>query len=70
MSDSSKTRKGYLWRSRKRRCNWCGKKLTKTTLTCDHVIPLSKGGTHKRTNLVAACYDCNQRKGADIWVAA
>lgn len=35
-------------------------------LTIDHVIPLSKGGTWKDDNLVAACKDCNVKKGDKI----
>ena len=29
----------------------------------DHVVPLSRGGTDTLDNLVAACSDCNSRKG-------
>lgn len=28
----------------------------------DHHIPLSRGGTSERENLVPACKDCNTRK--------
>ncbi len=33
------------------------------TLTIDHIVPLSKGGTNNKHNLVVACYECNQKKG-------
>ena len=42
-------------------CFYCGKVAK---LTLDHVIPLSKGGTHSVGNLVAACLPCNMAKGA------
>lgn len=29
----------------------------------DHVIPLSRGGTHERANLMPACASCNCSKG-------
>lgn len=32
----------------------------------DHVIPLSRGGQHVRTNLVIACISCNLKKGTRI----
>lgn len=28
----------------------------------DHIVPLSKGGTHDTSNLVVACRECNQAK--------
>lgn len=31
-------------------------------LTMDHVLPLSKGGTHTADNIVPACKSCNSRK--------
>ncbi len=30
----------------------------------DHVVPLTKGGTHTKGNVVPACRQCNARKGA------
>lgn len=47
------------------RCHYCGRSAgPNVTLQVDHVIPLSKGGTDDRSNLVAACWDCNQGKAA------
>lgn len=43
-----------------RRCGYCDKAAT----TIDHVLPVSRGGKSSWTNTVAACYDCNQRKGS------
>ena len=43
------------------RCSYCG---TQERLTQDHVVPLSRGGSHTRTNVVPACRSCNSRKGA------
>jgi 5-methylcytosine-specific restriction endonuclease McrA len=57
-------------------CRYCGRKglaievpdaVTKAEMrhlaTLDHVVPRSKGGTDDESNLVVACYPCNQRKG-------
>ncbi len=44
------------------RCFYCGKRLNRKTLTKDHRIPLSKGGTDFARNLVPACKACNSGK--------
>ena len=44
------------------RCYWCKRKMAVPTQ--DHVIPLSKGGLHEASNVVAACKVCNSKKGA------
>lgn len=44
------------------RCQYCGKDLTKSSITIDHVIPRSKGGTSHFKNCVASCQRCNMRK--------
>jgi 5-methylcytosine-specific restriction endonuclease McrA len=43
-------------------CQYCATKLDRATATCDHVKPLSKGGTHTWDNVVTACKPCNHRK--------
>lgn len=42
---------------------YCGCNGRDTTLTIDHVTPVSKGGRNTWINLVTACMACNQRKG-------
>ena len=42
------------------RCAYCGE--IPRVMTQDHVIPLSKGGNHTRSNVVPACHPCNVRK--------
>jgi 5-methylcytosine-specific restriction endonuclease McrA len=41
------------------RCFYCGEPAT----TVDHLRPVSRGGTDDKSNLVAACSDCNGSKG-------
>lgn len=57
-------------------CYYCRRFLTLDNsghkATLDHKVPLSKGGTWKRTNLVLACHACNQNKGdsdEDVFIA-
>ena len=47
-----------------RRCVYCGSALGLENATLDHVIPLSRGGSHHPGNLVSACEPCNQLKGS------
>ena len=42
-------------------CQYCGRS---DELTFDHVIPISQGGLTTWTNVVAACPDCNFKKGS------
>ena len=42
-------------------CQYCGKQTH--NLTIDHIVPRSRSGTHSWDNLVAACPNCNHRKG-------
>lgn len=45
-------------------CAYCGVKLTRSTATYDHVVPLSRGGADSKYNLVWCCKRCNQSKGS------
>ncbi len=44
-------------------CLYCAREFPQHQLTRDHVIPLSRGGTDRWENVVAACRRCNQHKG-------
>lgn len=48
----------------KRTCHICGTKVTKNTVSFDHLVPLSKGGPHTIENLRVAHRRCNSRRGA------
>lgn len=59
----------YLFERDKGRCQLCGYELSMDTKrpdprtpTRDHIIPLSRGGTHERKNMQLACDVCNVRK--------
>lgn len=41
-------------------CSYCG---ATERIEIDHVIPLSRGGTHAEENLTSACRSCNASKG-------
>lgn len=47
-------------------CQYCGRTAgqlrPRESLTRDHVVPLSRGGTNAWTNVVTACSGCNTRK--------
>ena len=44
------------------KCACCGRKLTTKTLTVEHIIPISRGGTNDMVNLTALCETCNKDK--------
>ena len=44
-------------------CAFCGGLFPPQKLTCDHLLPLSRGGRDTWMNVVTACRTCNQRKG-------
>ena len=52
------------------KCHLCGRKLNPTNQvphprapTIDHIIPVSRGGSHTRRNVKCACFICNSLKG-------
>lgn len=48
------------------RCGHCGVRLTGSTATVDHVVPIKNQGTNEERNLVCLCEKCNQEKGSRI----
>lgn len=45
------------------KCQYCGNKVPRASLTYDHVVPRAQGGKTEWTNIVIACGTCNQKKG-------
>jgi 5-methylcytosine-specific restriction enzyme A len=43
-------------------CYYCRRQVGHAALTMDHIVPLGRGGTSIRGNVVPACKDCNTRK--------
>ena len=43
-------------------CHYCGRKVGAEALTMDHVVPVARGGTSTKGNVVPACDACNKTK--------
>ena len=50
----------YLLEKWKHKCAYCGKK--DIPLEIEHIVPKSKGGSNRVSNLAIACHECNQSK--------
>lgn len=69
----------WIWRPtrfalylRDKRCVYCGKSLFRLliegiTITLDHLLPYSQGGSNAPDNLVMCCKPCNDEKGDQDW---
>lgn len=44
-------------------CQYCGKRFDSKDLTCDHIVPKSRGGVTEWSNIVTSCIRCNLKKG-------
>jgi 5-methylcytosine-specific restriction endonuclease McrA len=44
-------------------CQYCGRRFDPKRLTCDHIVPRSRGGITEWTNIVTSCVQCNLKKG-------
>jgi 5-methylcytosine-specific restriction endonuclease McrA len=51
----------YLLEKWGRKCAYCGKK--DVPLEIEHIVPRSRGGSNRVSNLTIACHECNQTKG-------
>lgn len=45
-------------------CLYCGQHYSRSELTRDHVVPISRGGRDIWENVVSACLPCNVHKGS------
>jgi Restriction endonuclease len=50
----------YLLEKFKHKCAYCPKK--NVPLEIEHIIPKSRGGSNRVSNLTIACHECNQKK--------
>lgn len=48
-----------------KKCRWCGVDC-QNSFHVDHIVPLSKDGSHELSNLAIACAPCNLRKNAKL----
>lgn len=44
-------------------CQYCARKLPRTELNLDHVVPRAQGGATTWENVVCSCIACNLKKG-------
>jgi len=51
----------YLLEKWGRKCAYCGQ--NNLPLEIEHIMPKSRGGSNRISNLTLACHDCNQAKG-------
>ncbi len=45
-------------------CAFCGNVFATSSLTREHIVPVSKGGANTWMNCVSTCAPCNHRKGS------
>ncbi len=55
------SRKALVKRDRST-CQYCGRKLTASQVTVDHILPRAQGGVTSFTNCVVCCQICNNTK--------
>ena len=57
-------RRSQWWKRRlgHGRCHYCGRSTPPRELTMDHVVPIVRGGTSGKGNVVPCCKECNSRK--------
>ena len=57
-------RKTIWWKNKltKGICYLCNQKFEKSQITMEHLVPLARGGYSIKSNIVAACKNCNSTK--------
>lgn len=69
MNSARKKRVRSKFVARDPRCHYCRKPVCNNSSTIDHVVPRSQGGTNEQGNLVLCCFDCNNEKGSQSYLA-
>lgn len=66
MATLSEARRQQVFGRAHHRCEYCqtSRRLIGMPLIIDHIVPLALAGGHEPENLCAACYRCNEYKGA------
>lgn len=61
---AQKLKKTHWWLNLKSKglCHHCGQKFKPEELTMDHLVPIARGGTSTKGNIVPSCRPCNQKK--------
>jgi 5-methylcytosine-specific restriction endonuclease McrA len=44
-------------------CAYCTATVSEDTFALDHLLPVARGGTNKKHNLLTTCEVCNRRRG-------
>lgn len=47
-------------------CYYCDTPLAGVRQNVEHIVPKSRGGTNKKSNLVLACSSCNRAKNTSV----
>lgn len=55
-----KRKKIVLYKKQNGCCFYCGNRFAFSIITIDHVVRKRDGGTNEMSNLVLACFPCNQ----------
>jgi 5-methylcytosine-specific restriction endonuclease McrA len=57
-------RESQWWKNRRGEgvCRYCRRRFPPRALTMDHIVPIVRGGSSSRSNVVPCCKDCNSRK--------
>jgi 5-methylcytosine-specific restriction endonuclease McrA len=57
-------RESQWWKRRlaKGVCYYCNRPTLSKELTMDHIVPISRGGTSTKGNVVPCCKECNNAK--------
>lgn len=53
--------RAYLLEKFQHQCAYC--RTTNAIFELDHILPRSRGGSNRVSNLALSCHDCNQKKG-------